>query len=123
MAQGSLALEAGRQRKAAAGGYAYGAPPFGYRAERGQLVERLDESDALALITELHRTQLAAGQTSVREIAAALTAAGHRPRRGTAWHPGVVARIVACLPPHGSSSPSSARHVPAPGRLPGSTAR
>lgn len=94
-----LRLETGRRHKAAAGGYAYGAPPFGYRAEHGQLVARPDEQQALALIAELHRAQLVAGATSVREIAAALTAAGHRPRRGSYWHPGVVARIVARLPP------------------------
>ncbi|MDP9389701.1 MAG: hypothetical protein M3Q48_17750 [Actinomycetota bacterium] len=40
--------------KAAAGGYAYGAPPFGYQAERGEVVPRMDEDAALALIAELH---------------------------------------------------------------------
>lgn len=94
----TLRLATGRRHKAEEGGYAYGAPPFGYRSDRGQLVPRADEAGALALITRLHQAQLADGRTSVREIAAALDAAGHRPRRGHAWHPSVLARIVARLP-------------------------
>jgi len=35
-----LRLSTGRQHKADAGGYAYGAPPFGFRSERGELVPR-----------------------------------------------------------------------------------
>ena len=67
-----LRLAAGRRHKADAGGYAYGAPPFGYRSEGGRLVPRAEEQGALALITEMQRAQLAAGETSVRAIAAAL---------------------------------------------------
>ena len=93
-----LRLATGRRHKADAGGYAYGAPPFGFRSDGGQLVPRLEEQPALALITELHRAQIAAGETSLRRIAAALTEAGHRPRRGDKWHPGVLARIVSRLP-------------------------
>ena len=93
-----LRLATGRRHKADSGGYAYGAPPFGFRSDGGQLVPRLEEQPALALITELHAAQLAAGATSLRAIAAALVEAGHRPRRGTAWHPGVLGRIVARLP-------------------------
>lgn len=92
-----LRLAAGRRHKADGGGYAYGAPPFGYRSDRGQLVLRPDEQDALQLITRLHLEQLARGQTSLREIGSALDAAGHLPRRGSRWHPSVLARIVARL--------------------------
>jgi DNA invertase Pin-like site-specific DNA recombinase len=93
-----LRLATGRRHKADAGGYAYGAPPSGFRSDGGQLVPRLEEQPALALITELHRAHLAAGETSLRRIATALTEAGHRPRRGDTWHPGVLARIVSRLP-------------------------
>ena len=90
-----LRLASGRRHKADAGGYAYGAPPYGYRSDRGQLVPRPDEQAAYQLITRLHTEQVARGRTSLREIAAALEAGGHRPRRGTRWHPSVLARIVA----------------------------
>lgn len=93
-----LRLATGRRHKADAGGYAFGAPPFGYRADGGRLVPRPEEQPALALITELHQAQVATGETSLRRIAAALTDAGHRPRRGEAWHVGVLGRIVARLP-------------------------
>ncbi len=59
---------------------------------------RIEEQPALALITELHRAQRAAGETSLRRIAAALTEAGHRPPRGDTWHPAVLARTVSRLP-------------------------
>ena len=92
-----LRLATGRRHKADAGGYAYGAPPFGFCSDGGQLVPRLEEQPALALITELHQAQLAAGETSLRHIGVALTEAGYRPRRGDTWHPGVLARIVSRL--------------------------
>ena len=107
-----LRLAAGRRHKAASGGYAFGAPPFGYRAERSELVPHAGEQEALALIAELHAAQVAGGRTSVREIAAALSAAGHRPRRGGTWHPGVVARIVGRLDEVGAipRSPQQSSH-------------
>lgn len=77
-----LRLSGGRRRKAERGGYAYGSPPYGYRAEGRQLVPDEDEQAALALIRQLS----AAGQ-SVRSIAATLTAEGHQPKRGGTWHP------------------------------------
>ena len=75
-----LRLKGGRVRNAEKGRYAYGSPPFGWRAEAGALVEVPKEQAALALIRERH----AAGD-SLR----------HAPRRGTRRHPGVLRRIVA----------------------------
>ena len=56
-AMGRLRLAAGRRHKTDAGGSAFGAPPFGYRSERGELVPRTGEAEALALITAMHAEQ------------------------------------------------------------------
>lgn len=88
----ALRLRSGRQRKSENGGYAYGAPGFGYRAEGGELVEDPQEQAVIARIAELH----GAGR-SLRQIAETLTAEGHRPRRSDVWHPQSLARIVARL--------------------------
>ena len=86
----ALRLRSGRQAKAARGGYAgYGSPPYGWRAEGRELVKVPEEQAALDLIRRMH----AAG-ASLREIARALDAAGHRPKRGDRWHPQALARIV-----------------------------
>jgi DNA invertase Pin-like site-specific DNA recombinase len=82
-------LRDGRRLKADRGGYAHGRPPYGWRAEAGQLVEDPAEQAALARIAELR------GQRrSLRAIAVALHAEGHRPRQGEAWHPNTLARIL-----------------------------
>jgi DNA invertase Pin-like site-specific DNA recombinase len=85
-------LRSGRARKHENGGYAYGAPPYGYRAEKKTLV--LDERKqlALALITELR----SAG-ASLSQIAASLELNGHKPRRAPRWQPGTLGPIVARL--------------------------
>lgn len=85
-------LRDGRKRKAEKGQFAYGSPAYGQRSEAGQLVEDDRESAALARIRELH-----AEGVSLRGIAAALTAEGHRPKRSDRWHPQSLARIVARL--------------------------
>lgn len=87
-----LRLATGRRHKADTGGYAYGAPPFGFRSDGGQLVPRIEEQPALARIAELH-----ASGASLRQIATALNGEGP-PRRGRTWQPGVLARIVPRLP-------------------------
>ncbi len=88
-----LRLRNGRRRKHERGGFAYGSPPYGWRAEGRELVPEPAEQAALALIRELR----AAGQ-SVRSIAAALAAEGHQAKRGGAWHPETVRRIIARAP-------------------------
>jgi hypothetical protein len=55
-------------------------------------VDDSEEQAAIALVARLH-----AEGKSFREIAAALTAEGHRPKRSSTWHPMMVRRIVARL--------------------------
>ncbi len=85
----SLRLRAGRRRKAEKGGFAYGSPPLGWRAERGQLVVDEAESEVLARMAELRHDG-----ASLREIATVLADEGHRPKRGARWHPQTVARAL-----------------------------
>ncbi|MCW2671787.1 MAG: resolvase [Frankiales bacterium] len=85
-----LRLAAGRRRKAELGGYAFGSPPFGYRAEGKALVPHPDEYPALLRIRELHESG-----KSLRGIAATLTAEGHRPKRSTRWHTESLRQILA----------------------------
>jgi DNA invertase Pin-like site-specific DNA recombinase len=86
----ALRLRSGRKQKATAGGYAYGAPPFGQQARSKELVDDESEQATLARMAELH----AAGR-SLRDICATLDEEGHRPRRGDRWHPTTVSRALA----------------------------
>jgi DNA invertase Pin-like site-specific DNA recombinase len=85
----ALRLRAGRRQKAAHGGFAYGAPPFGYSAEDGELVLNSDEHQTVERIAQLRGSGL-----SLREIAITLKDEGRSPRRGTRWHPTVLNRII-----------------------------
>ena len=85
----SLRLRSGRRRKAERGDYAYGAPPFGCRAEGKALVEVPEERETLARITELKT----AG-ASLREIATVLKVEGRPPKRGGSWHPETLRRAA-----------------------------
>mgnify|MGYP003618139586 CR=1 FL=1 len=86
----ALRLRSGRKRKAKDGGYAYGAPPFGFRVEDGELVADQGEQETLGRARELQ-----GGGASIREIAATLTSEGRRTKRGgTRWHPTTVARVA-----------------------------
>jgi len=85
----ALRLRNGRRKKAETGGFAGGTPPFGWKSVDGELVSVPDEQATLTRIRELHE----AGE-SLRSIAAMLTGEGHQPRRGKAWHPGVLARLI-----------------------------
>lgn len=85
----ALRLKAGRARKAANGGYAYGPPPLGYRAEGGELVRDDSEQETLERIAELRR----AGK-SLREIARALDEQGIPTKRGGPWQSRVLSDIV-----------------------------
>ena len=84
-----LRLRKGRAAKAAKGGYAYGSPAFGQRAEDGELVTDDREAAVSARMTELR----AAGQ-SYRSIAAQLNAEGLKPKRGGQWHSQTVSRVL-----------------------------
>lgn len=85
-------MHAGRMAKAAKGGYAYGSPPFGWRAVEGELVIDADEQAAMARIDELRRQRI-----SLREIGERLVAEGYRPKRATRWHPESLRRLIGKL--------------------------
>lgn len=85
----ALRLRSGRKRKAKDGGYAYGAPPFGFRVEDGELVP--DEGEQATL---LRARVLQKNGASVREIATTLNEEGRRTKRGARWHPTTVARVL-----------------------------
>jgi len=85
----ALRLRSGRARKARRGGFAGGAPPYGYAAVDGNLVEVAEEQATLARIRGDHHKG-----KSLRTIARTLNAEGVMPRRGRTWHPGVLARLV-----------------------------
>ena len=84
----NLRLRTGRRRKA---GTRSGPHRLAIGAEGKELAPDEEEQAVLKRIVELH--QQGAG---VRSIAAALTQAGYRTKRGTTtWHPTTVARILA----------------------------
>jgi DNA invertase Pin-like site-specific DNA recombinase len=85
----ALRLRRGRAAKAARGGFAYGSPPYGHRADSRALVPDEHEQAAIARAFELH----AAG-ASLRQIGVTLEAEGHAPKRGSRWHPTAVARVL-----------------------------
>jgi DNA invertase Pin-like site-specific DNA recombinase len=85
-------MKAGRRLKAERGGYAFGVPAFGYRAEGGELVPVPEEQLVLDRIRVLHDQQL-----SLRQIATVLTNEGHRTKRGGQWHPETLRLIVSRL--------------------------
>jgi DNA invertase Pin-like site-specific DNA recombinase len=86
----SLRLRSGRELKASRGGYAYGAPPLGFRSENRALVEDDAETRTVERVRQLHGDGL-----SLREIADALTAEGRTPKRSERWHPETLRRILA----------------------------
>ena len=79
----------GRRAKAEQGGYAGGAPSLGYRAEGRALVADEEEQAVVARIAALRAQGL-----SLRAICAALEADGLRSKRGGAWQPTTVNRIL-----------------------------
>lgn len=86
----ALRLRMGRRRKSERGGYAYGSPPFGKRAEGKELMDDPTERATVALICTLRQEG-----RSYRQIIRTLTADGHRPKRGGRWHPRTVSNVVA----------------------------
>lgn len=83
-------LRDGRRVKGERGEFAYGSPAYGFRALNGALVPDETEQAAVARMTELR----AAG-ASLRGIAEALTAEGHRPKRSETWHAQSIRRALA----------------------------
>ncbi len=85
----ALRLRSGRRMKARQGGFAYGSPPFGYRASNRALVTDADQQAALMRAQEL-RDQ----GSSLRAIARTLQQEGHQPKRGGSWHPTTLSRAL-----------------------------
>ena len=82
-------MERGRGAKAERGGYTCGAPRFGLRAEAGELAtDPAEQAVQIRIITE-HQ----AGQ-SIRAICRGLNDDGLTAKRGGAWHPTAVARVI-----------------------------
>ena len=97
----ALRLKAGRQHKAKKGGFAFGAPPLGYRSVDKELKTDPDEQAAVARMVELREEGL-----TIREIAARLGEEGFKTKRGkSVWHPTTVARVL-------DRSPLLARRAP-----------
>lgn len=86
-------LRAGRDLKRARGGYAYGRPPYGYRAFGGELLPDANEQAVVKKAQRLRRRGL-----SFREIARELEAGGTHSRTGGRWHPPQIARMIARSP-------------------------
>ncbi len=85
-----LRLRNGRRRKAQMGGYASGAPAYGYEARDGDLVELEEEQVTVKRIWDLR-----ASGASLRAICSTLEAEGHRSkRRTTKWQPMAVKRVL-----------------------------
>lgn len=82
-------LRSGRATKAVQGGYAYGAPGYGYQARHGQLRALEKEQAAIARMIDLRKQGL-----SYRAIAQRLKEEGLTPKRGKEWHPESVRRVL-----------------------------
>ena len=83
-------MQAGRRLKHAQGGYAYGAPPYGWRARNRELIPIASEQQSIALARKLRNEGV-----SLRTIAQTLENLGHERRNGsTRWHPSQVARAI-----------------------------
>lgn len=80
---------AGRRAKEAAGGYAYGAPAFGWLAKAGEIIPDLVEQEIIQYIRRWHRSGW-----SLREMAARLTGLKIPTKRGGKWHPSIVSKIL-----------------------------
>jgi hypothetical protein len=95
----------GRRRKHEKGGYAFGAPPYGWRAADRQLVLHQAEQKALARAHPLRVSGM-----SLRKLCALLNAEKHMPRRAPAWNPRTLSRVLdrLCIPTHPTAKPSEA---------------
>jgi len=79
----------GRVAKSQKGGYAYGAPPFGWRVIEGELVEDSTEQGVIRTIRQLRKWRW-----SLRDIANRLTSDGFKTKRGGSWHASIISKIL-----------------------------
>lgn len=82
-------MAAGKAAKKAKGGYVGGRPPYGWRAERGELVHDAEEQETISFIV----AERAAG-ASYRALCGSLAARGALPRGGGDWFPIQVQRVA-----------------------------
>lgn len=83
-------LEAGRQAKAAQGGYiGHGSPAFGERTINGQLVKDANEQQIIDLIRRHHKSG-----KSLQKVADWLNANGYTTKRGQQWKRISVKRVL-----------------------------
>jgi DNA invertase Pin-like site-specific DNA recombinase len=87
-------LQGGRAAKALKGGYAYGAPPFGWRSVERELQPDDSQQAVIARIVELR-----SNGASTRAIAAQLEEEDYSPPRSARWNHSTVAKIVARMEP------------------------
>ncbi|WP_399457418.1 recombinase family protein [Streptomyces sp. WAC05950] len=82
-------MKKGRRLKSEQGGYAYGAPPYGWVAVAGGLAPDAREQEARA-----RALQLRGEGVSLRAICVILDSEGHRTRSGRPWSSGALSRIL-----------------------------
>lgn len=82
----TLRLQSGRQMKDSRGGYAYGAPPYGYEAKDKALVPVPHEQEVIRQVKQMRAEGLA-----YTAIAGLLTIP---PRRGTKWYASTIRNIA-----------------------------
>lgn len=98
-------LRGGRAAKAAAGGFAYGSPPFGWRADRMGGLEPVEaEQLTIVRLVELRRSGL-----SMRAIAEVLNGDGVPTQRGGRWGSETVARVLRREAPELAGKPAAKR--------------
>lgn len=85
-----LRMRSGKRRKAEAGGYAGGRPPYGYRARGRELEEDPAEQEVVAVIVALRNVE----GTSLRDVAGELDRRGYRQRNGRPWSPETVRNVL-----------------------------
>lgn len=86
-----LRLRSGKLAKKQRGGFVGGRVPLGYERDgAGSLRTDQAEQDAIARMVALRAQGM-----SLRDIAAALTAEGYKPKRGEQWHSAVIGRVLA----------------------------
>lgn len=91
-------MKEGRRRKHEQGGYAYGAPPFGWVAVEGGLAPDPREQE-----TRTRAIQLRDQGLPLRVICERLDGEGHRTRSGRPWSSGTLSRILDRPPPPAES--------------------
>ena len=82
-------LTKGKEAKAARGGYAYGRPAYGFKAEGKELVEDAEEQAVIRLAGRLQ-----AEGSSLRQIMACLNAWEIPAKTGGVWHPTTVMYLL-----------------------------